>query len=76
MAGRQTVIGRVSAYRDNQNWHIQMTKLGTEKRPIIVRIHTDEKARHVAETARSMGAITSSDLNLTNKKIFLTWKKC
>jgi len=28
---QQTVTRNVSAYRDNQNWHIQMAKLGTEK---------------------------------------------
>jgi SWIM/SEC-C metal-binding protein len=32
-----------------------MAKLGTEKRPIIVRVHTDEKARYVAETCANHG---------------------
>ena len=32
-----------------------MPKLGTEKRPIIVRVHTDEKARYVAETCAKNG---------------------
>jgi hypothetical protein len=32
-----------------------MAKLGTEKRPIIVRVHTDEKARYVAETCAKHG---------------------
>ena len=32
-----------------------MVKLGTEKRPIIVRVHSDEKARYVAETCAEHG---------------------
>jgi SWIM/SEC-C metal-binding protein len=32
-----------------------MAKLGTEKRPIIVRVHTDEKARYVAEQCQKHG---------------------
>ena len=32
-----------------------MAKLGTEKRPIIVRVHTDEKARYVAEICSNHG---------------------
>jgi hypothetical protein len=27
-----------------------MAKLGSEKRPVVVKVHTDEKARYVAET--------------------------
>lgn len=32
-----------------------MAKLGTEKRPIIARVHADEKARYVAETCAEHG---------------------
>jgi SWIM/SEC-C metal-binding protein len=32
-----------------------MAKLGSEKRPIVVRVHTDEKARYVAETCVKNG---------------------
>ncbi len=32
-----------------------MAKLGSEKRPIIVRVHTDEKARYVAEKCSENG---------------------
>lgn len=32
-----------------------MAKLGTKKRPIIVRVHTDEKAQYVAETCAEHG---------------------
>ncbi len=32
-----------------------MAKLGTEKRPIIVRVHTDDKARYVADTCSKNG---------------------
>ena len=32
-----------------------MAKLGSEKRPIIARVHTDEKARYVAETCAEHG---------------------
>jgi len=32
-----------------------MAKLGTEKRPIIVRVHSDEKAQYVAETCTENG---------------------
>jgi SWIM/SEC-C metal-binding protein len=32
-----------------------MAKLGTTKRPIIVRVHSDEKARYVAETCANHG---------------------
>ncbi|QEP42914.1 hypothetical protein D5085_07130 [Ectothiorhodospiraceae bacterium BW-2] len=32
-----------------------MAKLGSKKRPIIVRVHTDEKARYVAETCAEHG---------------------
>ena len=32
-----------------------MAKLGTEKRPIIVRVHTEERARYVAETCAAHG---------------------
>ncbi|WP_295400168.1 PBPRA1643 family SWIM/SEC-C metal-binding motif protein [uncultured Thiocystis sp.] len=32
-----------------------MAKLGTEKRPIIVRVHTDEKAGYVAEKCNEHG---------------------
>jgi SWIM/SEC-C metal-binding protein len=32
-----------------------MAKLGTAKRPIIVRVHTDEKASYVAETCANHG---------------------
>ncbi|MGA2027841.1 MAG: hypothetical protein ABSH17_12355 [Syntrophobacteraceae bacterium] len=32
-----------------------MAKLGSEKRPIIVRVYTEELARHVAETCATHG---------------------
>ena len=32
-----------------------MAKLGSKKRPIVVRVHTDEKARYVAETCAKNG---------------------
>ncbi|MBU1398299.1 MAG: SEC-C domain-containing protein [Proteobacteria bacterium] len=32
-----------------------MAKLGSEKRPVVVRVHTDEKARYVAETCTKNG---------------------
>jgi SWIM/SEC-C metal-binding protein len=32
-----------------------MAKFGSEKRPIIARVHTDEKARYVAETCAEHG---------------------
>ena len=32
-----------------------MAKLGTEKRPIMARVHSDEKARYVAETCAEHG---------------------
>jgi SWIM/SEC-C metal-binding protein len=32
-----------------------MAKLGSEKRPIVVRVHTDEKAKYVAETCTKNG---------------------
>ena len=32
-----------------------MAKLGTEKRPVIVRVHTDEKAKYVADTCAENG---------------------
>jgi len=32
-----------------------MAKLGTEKRPIIARVHTDEKAKYVAEECSKHG---------------------
>lgn len=32
-----------------------MAKLGTEKRPIIVRVHSDEKAKYVVETCSQNG---------------------
>jgi SWIM/SEC-C metal-binding protein len=32
-----------------------MAKLGSEKRPIIARVHTEEKARYVAETCAEHG---------------------
>lgn len=32
-----------------------MAKLGTEKSPIIVRVHTDDKAHYVAETCARHG---------------------
>jgi SWIM/SEC-C metal-binding protein len=34
-----------------------MAKLGTEKRPIIVRVHSDERARYVAEKCTENGWI-------------------
>jgi len=34
---------------------IDMAKIGSEKRPIIVRVHSDEKARYVAETCAEHG---------------------
>ncbi len=32
-----------------------MAKLGSEKRPVIVRVHTKEKAKYVAETCERNG---------------------
>jgi len=32
-----------------------MAKLGSKKRPIVVRVHTDEKAKYVAETCAKNG---------------------
>jgi len=32
-----------------------MAKLGSEKRPIVIRVHTDEKARYVAEKCSENG---------------------
>jgi len=32
-----------------------MAKLGTKKKPIIVRVHSDEKAKYVAETCAEHG---------------------
>ena len=32
-----------------------MAKLGSDKKPIIVRVHTDERARYVAETCTAHG---------------------
>ncbi|WP_280549637.1 PBPRA1643 family SWIM/SEC-C metal-binding motif protein [Halomonas sp. 11-S5] len=32
-----------------------MAKLGTEKRPIIVRVYSEEKARYIAETCAEHG---------------------
>ncbi|MDY0223105.1 MAG: SEC-C metal-binding domain-containing protein [Desulfobacterium sp.] len=32
-----------------------MAKLGSEKRPIVVRVHTDEKARYVAKKCSENG---------------------
>ena len=32
-----------------------MAKIGSEKRPIIVRVHTEELAKHVAETCATHG---------------------
>ena len=32
-----------------------MAKLGSEKRPVIVRVHSDEKARYVADTCSENG---------------------
>ena len=32
-----------------------MAKLGSKKRPIVVRVHSDEMARHVAETCAKNG---------------------
>lgn len=32
-----------------------MAKLGTEKKPIIVRVHSDEKAKYVADTCATHG---------------------
>ena len=32
-----------------------MAKLGSKKRPIVVRVHTDKKARYVAETCAKHG---------------------
>jgi len=32
-----------------------MAKLGSEKRPVVVRVHTDEKAKYVAETCVKNG---------------------
>jgi hypothetical protein len=33
----------------------QKWQIGTEKRPIIARVHTDEKARYVAEKCAEHG---------------------
>jgi SWIM/SEC-C metal-binding protein len=32
-----------------------MAKLGSEKRPIVVRVHAEERARYVAETCANHG---------------------
>jgi hypothetical protein len=32
-----------------------MAKLGTEKRPVVVRVHTDEKAKYVADAWHNVG---------------------
>jgi len=32
-----------------------MAKLGSEKRPIVVRVHSDEKAKYVSETCEANG---------------------
>lgn len=32
-----------------------MAKLGSEKKPVIVRVHTEEKAKYVAETCAANG---------------------
>jgi len=32
-----------------------MARLGTKKRPIIVRVHTEEKAKYVADTCEKYG---------------------
>ena len=32
-----------------------MAKLGSEKRPVVVRVHTDEMARYVTETCAKNG---------------------
>ena len=32
-----------------------MPKLGSKKKPVIVRVHTDEKAKYVAETCAKNG---------------------
>lgn len=32
-----------------------MAKLGSEKRPVVVKVHSDEKARYVAETCAKNG---------------------
>ena len=32
-----------------------MAKLGSEKKPVIVRVHSEEKARYVAETCGANG---------------------
>lgn len=32
-----------------------MAKLGTEKKPVIVRVHTEEKAKYVAKTCAANG---------------------
>ena len=32
-----------------------MAKLGAEKRPVVVRVHTDEKAKYVADTCMENG---------------------
>ena len=32
-----------------------MSKIGTKKKPIIVRVHSDEKAKYVAETCEEHG---------------------
>ena len=32
-----------------------MAKLGSEKRPVVVRVHTDEKAKYVTETCVKNG---------------------
>ncbi len=54
LAARLTrrALGRLTKVEESV---VLMAKLGSEKRPVIVRVHTDEKARYVAETCAKHG---------------------
>jgi SWIM/SEC-C metal-binding protein len=41
--------------QDQEEQALSKHKLGSEKRPIIARVHTDEQARYVAETCQAHG---------------------
>ncbi len=52
-----------------------MVKIGSTKRPIVVRVHSDEKARYVAETCGEQGWHYIIGFKWISPKIFLIWKK-
>jgi hypothetical protein len=47
-----------------------MAKLGSKKRPIIVRVHSDDKAQYVAETCEKHGWTYIIGFEQINQKIF------